>query len=383
MFNFMFKKKFLFIIFFFVSILLILNPTANCANRPFNPFLSGNPIGEPMVSLGSVAIEKEILTVDLRELANFQRNQAIEFLADTSTRLITVETTYKLVNSGSAQNVTFTFFGDESTFKAGTNTGLWLDDQAVAIEFFDSEEKQLPLSWGIPINTPAVEKDWKIPYRPSVKSSSIRFKLEVPSGKHNVKVRYMAQPSTYLLGDQTIPWQFVYMLTPARDWVGFTGLDATIYIPKGWEFNSNLTLNSDGEKITGSWLSLPANALTLTVRTPVPNVFSVSIFAWLLGPGLCLFAGTMIGKLMRRYNKSLALAIPLSILIGVGWSSLIFLSMTYDQNHLKTLVGEHQLCRPNGSFIKIASFPIIMAVGIVLAQVSAFFSHRNVVESKR
>ncbi len=381
MLTFMFKKKFLFIILFFL-VLLIPNPIT-AANRPFNPFLSGNAIGEPTISLGTVILERETVTVDLRGLANFQRSQAIEFLADTSPRLIVMESTYKVTNKGDSQSVGFTFFGDDSTFKAGTNTGLWIDDQAVPIESFDTEQKQLPLSWGIPINTSAIEKEWKVPYRPSVRSSSIYFKVEVPSGSHLIKVRYLAQPSTYLLGDGSIPWQFVYILTPARDWVGFTGLDATIYIPKGWEFASNVVLNNDGEKLTGSWPTLPTNALSLTVRTPVPNFFPISTFAWLLGPVMCLALGSIVGAFMKRQGRNLALAIPISVFLGVAWASLIFFSMSYDQNHLKALVGENQLCRPNGSFIKIASFPIIMALGIVLAHVSAFFSHRNVVENKR
>ncbi len=383
--RFRFKKNILltpFIFFIFSSVIFSINPKIVNAARPFNPFLAGNSIGEPMIDLGSVFIEKETLTIDLRGLSSFQRSQMLEFTSEYSPRLALVQTLYKIRNDKESQNITLTFFGDIMSFKPNTNTGVWLDEQAINMEPFNSTEKELPINWGIPNYTPSVQGGWRIPYRPLIKSPNIEFKVQIPKGSHTLRVSYFAQPSTYLQGEETIPWQFVYVLTPARDWVGFTGLDATIYIPKGWQYASNTKLTSEGEKITGTWQSLPANSLSLTVQIPSPSFFKLGIIAWLMGLMLCLSIGILTGKLFRLYKFSLVFAIPISIVSGIIWASLIFFLMSYDQNHLRFLVGENQLARPNNSFVKIASLPFAFAIGLGLTQIAAFFSHRNVVENK-
>ncbi|KAF0247389.1 MAG: hypothetical protein FD167_3210 [bacterium] len=382
--RFRFKKNILlipFVFFIFLSAIFSINPKRVNAARPFNPFLAGNSIGEPMMDLGSVFVEKETLTIDLRELANFQRSQTLEFTSEYSPRLALVQTLYKIRNDKEPQNITLTFFGDIMSFKP-TNTGVWLNEQAINMENFDTTEKELPINWGIPNYTPSVQGSWRIPYRPLIKSPNIEFKVQIPTGSHTLRVSYFAQPSTYLQGEETIPWQFVYVLTPARDWVGFTGLDTTIYIPKGWQYASNIKLTSEGEKIIGAWQSLPSNCLSLTVQIPRPNFFKLGILAWFFGLMLCLSIGILTGKLFRLYKCSLVFAIPISIISGVIWASLIFFLMSYDQNHLRLLVGENQLARPNNSFVKIASLPFAFTIGLALTQIAAFFSHRNIVENK-
>lgn len=382
-----FRFKFFSIFFIFFIFLIFLSASFSStpvlsANRPFNPFLAGNSIGEPMMDLGSVVVEKETLTIDLRGLANFQRSQMIEFTSEYSPRLALVQAVYKVRNDKEPQNISLTLFGDMMSFKPNTNTGVWLNDQAIDMQAFDSTEKELPISWGIPNYTPSVKGEWRVPYRPLLKTPTLEFKLQIPTGSHTIRICYLAQPSTYLQGEDTMPWQFVYVLTPARDWVGFTGLDATIYIPKGWQFASNLKLNSDAEKIHGTWQSLPSNSLALTVQIPTPSFFKFGILALLFGPIFCLALGNFTGKILKRYGYSLVLAIPISLLAGIIWASLIFFMMSYDQNQLKLLVGENQLARPNNSFVKIASLPFAFTLGIALAQVAAFFSHRNIVETK-
>jgi hypothetical protein len=375
---------YIFFIFFILFVFLFATPDLSKveANKPFNPFLAGNSIGEPAIELGSVVVEKEDLTIDLRELANFQRSQIIEFTSEYSPRLAFVEAVYKIRNDKEPQNITLTFFGDLMTFKPNTKSGIWLNGQEIKIDEFDSNEKDLPINWGIPNFTPSINGSWRIPYRPLIKSSTIKFKLEVPTGSHSLKVCYFAQPSTYLQGEETIPWQFVYVLSPARDWVGFSNLDTTIYIPKGWRFSSNVKLTAEGEKIKGAWQALPSNSLSLTVQVPSPEFFKLGPFAWLIGLILCLTVGKIMGKTLKLYNRNLLLAMPVSVILGIVWVLLIFLLMTHDQNQLKLLVGEAQIARPNNSFVKIASLPFAFTIGVALTQVTAFFSHRNVVESK-
>ncbi|MBI4853982.1 MAG: hypothetical protein HY819_19465 [Acidobacteria bacterium] len=383
MFRFRFKKPFFVIFFiFFIFLFAIFSLDTTQASRPFNPFLAGNSIGEPTIDLGSVVVEGETLNIDLRELVNFKRSQMIEFTSEYSPRLAFIETLYKIRNDKAPQNITLTFFGDIMSFTPNTKSGVWLNDQAVVMENFDPTEKDLPINWGIPNFTPSVNGNWRIPYRPLIKSPIVKFNLEVPTGTHTLKVAYFAQPSTYLQGEETIPWQFVYVLTPARDWVGFSNLDTTIYIPKGWQFSSNVKLTAEGEMLKGSWQSLPANSLSLTIQIPSPNFFKLGILAWLIGLALCLSLGNLTGKLLRRYKKSLVLAMPISFILGIIWVLLVFFLVSYDQNHLKFLVGENQLARPNNSFVKIASLPFAFTLGVALTQITAFFSHRNIVENK-
>lgn len=383
--RFRFKKKFLFIPFvflIFLSALLSFPLKEVNASKPFNPFLAGNSIGEPMIDLGSVIVEKETLTIDLRELANFERSKMIEFTSEFSPRLAFIETLYKIRNDKESQNITLTFFGDAMSFMPNTKSGVWLNDTLVNLENFDTAEKDLPINWGIPNFTPSVNGNWRIPYRPLLKSPTIKFKVEVPTGNHTLRVAYFAQPSTYLQGEETIPWQFVYVLTPARDWVGFSNLDTKIYIPKGWKFASNIKLTSEGETVKGSWQSLPSSSLSLTVQIPSPSFFKLGILAWVIGLAIALTSGTLLGKLLALYKRSLALAMPVALLSGIVWVLLVFFLMSYDQNQLKLLVGESQLARPNNSFVKIASLPFAFVLGVALTQVAAFFSHRNVVEKK-
>lgn len=376
----MFKSLFVFI---FLTVFFASTYSINAANeiRIFNPFLSGNPIGEPIADLSSVVIEKESLTLDLRNLVNFHRNQILEFTSEHSPRLVTIETIYQVRNDKEEQAISLTFFADTMSFSSN-NTGVWLNDQAITDFSFDPTEKDLPINWGIPNNTPSIDGTWLVAYRPQLKSGSIRFNLSIPTGTHKIRVCYLAQPTTYLQGDETIPWQIVYSLTQTRDWVGFKSLDATIYIPKGWQFASNNKLNNEDGKLTATWLTPPSNSLALTVQTPIPRFFKTSFLAWLLSPILCLLLGKLIGKLLYQYKQTLILSIPISISLGAIWALSIYFSMTYDQDHLKFLVGENQLTRPSGSFIKIATLPIAFALGFVLTQATAFFSHRNIVEKK-
>lgn len=282
-------------------------PAAAHANAAA-PSQGGNAGSEP-TGLEQVFILRETLSVDLRRLA----------AADG--QLILVEAVYELENRGAERRLDLVFaFG--SAYK---DFKVWLDDQPVGSQPVRLSEQ--PPGWDAPDTTPWLggrELDYaggSMSYHRDRESE--RFNPNVPPGKHRLRVSYAVTPTQYTNSPVRL-WQFAYVLAPAREWAGFGGLDVTVSAPEGWTVVTKPKLEAVGGELKGRFDQLPADALALTARAPIPSSYQLANYSLLLLFLLAVFAvpAAIIFFALRRGYR-----LRLSWLWGVGaallWALLI------------------------------------------------------------
>jgi len=286
-------------------LLLLLVPTVVRANIS-SPVRPGQLNGEPN-GLQNVVITRETLTIDLRPLA--EAEQAL------------VEAIYQLHNPGGEKRLELVFAVASSNIR---EFEVWLDERAVSS--YVAEQKQWPERWKVPAETPALDPEVKLGYQVEsqlIAEQPLAFTIMLPPGPHTLKARYKSDAGRNLLGKPTVYWQFAYMLSPARDWAGFGGLDITVHLPSGWKHAITPALQREGDVLRGSFANVPADYFALTVQAPTPRSYDLlgSLLTVLFG--LVVAAGG-IGICWRGWNRKTSDRIYLVAgLCAALWAGLI------------------------------------------------------------
>jgi hypothetical protein len=288
-------------------------PSAALANAAA-PSQGGSAGGEP-TGLEQVFILRESLNIDLRRLETAEAHDG---------QLITVEAVYELENGGAERRLELVFaFG--SAYK---DFRVWLDDRPVGSQPVGLKDQ--PRSWDAPHTTPWLDGR-RLDYAGGSRSrqgtsESESFNPVVPPGRHRLRATYSVTPTRYA-GSPVRYWQFAYVLAPAREWAGFGGLDVTVSAPKGWTVVTEPKLEVEGGDFKGHFDRLPADALALTARAPVPFYYHVAEYFFLLLFLLAVFAFPVPLILFARGR---GYRLRLSWLWGVGaallWGLLILVS---------------------------------------------------------
>ena len=231
---------------------------------------------------------------------------------------IDVSVAYSITNRGPAREVALVFAsGAPNT--AGFS--VMLDGQPIAAQ--PAISVTLPAEWMPPATTPGLDStdllyldppqqmrtdagavvDWR--HYPSSfarsTTSTYAFTVTIPTGNSALAVQYRAEPQQYRSGgytDNLNAYQFAYVLAPARAWDGFGGLDVTVRLPACWLAASRPGLTQVGGELRGTFESVPADALALTVAPcaasrPAVTLCSPSAFILPLGAlGIVLYRRT-------------------------------------------------------------------------------------------
>jgi hypothetical protein len=239
------------------AILLLLAITS-VAHGNFGSYSGG--WGAELTGLRNVRIVSEQLTIDLRGCDGSEMGENEFRVRQPVGR---VEAIYTLGNAGSAHEVWLVFASGLKIEESGLQ--VTLDDRQVHINHVTRERSD---GRPLPRDTPGFNGGANCPFM-TFDSANFSVRLTLPSGPSTLRVRFRT-----LIGNDrsTRPaccWQFVYLLSPARDWGGFDKLDVRVLLPAGWEAVTNLDVQPDGDTLSGSFDRLPADALTLTLRMPV------------------------------------------------------------------------------------------------------------------
>src|SRR5688500_2611724 len=175
---------------------------ANMAEPP-EPYTlrPGTSAGEPAGGLRDAVIEHETLRFDLRP-----REDGKPVLVDAA---------YRVRNDGAPRELDLLFVADGLARGA---TSVTVDGRPVAST--PGAAGALPRSWRPPATTPGFDSAGAtIPYE-SRRQGTLSFRVRLPAGRHEIRVRYPAEATVYSVNELTPVWQLGYVLAPARDWGG-------------------------------------------------------------------------------------------------------------------------------------------------------------------
>lgn len=284
-------------------------PVAALANAAIQ-YYPGATGTEPS-GLRQIHIVSEDLIIDLRGLAA-QTKDAQKILVDAG---------YELDNRGGEQTVELVFvFG--SSYE---DFQVWLDDHELASRDAAANEKTgSPASWRVPDHTPQFDGG-KLDYNGGEGASERRvFTATIRPGRHRLRARYAAPPSTHNDTPQRY-WQFSYILAPAREWGGFGQLNVKIYAGKDWAVAVTPELRREGDVLSGRFDGIPADHIALTAQAPLPAAYKA-----IQALSLMLFAVILLGGavFLGVFGWRRGYRLPLFWLWGVGfsmlWAILIF-----------------------------------------------------------
>jgi len=327
----------------------------------------GSPLGEPAGGLRDVWIEHETLRMDLRPLAR--------------ARPALVEAVYRVRNEGAARTLDLLFVANGLADGATT---VSVDGRPVAAT---RGAAVLPPSWRAPAATPplATADTAPLPYEPRGEGT-LAFRVALPAGRHEVRVRYAAEASAYQQNDLTPIWQLGYVLAPARDWAGFGALDVRVEVPRGWSARSSLPLRRDGNALAGTFRGVPANAIALSVQKPEPSSGPWYLLWLALAAGalaLCGMAAWRLGAALGRRGRSSAWALPASTGMTIAWTAAAALGYSA----IPTLVGwqagpyvGEYAVRSLGygsTILLLLLIPVMLVLGIAVLQSAAVRGRRR------
>ena len=279
---------------------------ANMAQRYFSGTRSGEPGG-----IKGIAIEHEELSFDLRPLAAHDAAQirARYFVDNTSGADVTAPLVFVAGAAASSLIVTL----DGTALRDGETRPLTRE-----------EMQALPAAWNPPMSTPGFDGD-NIGYG-TEDNASFTFTLAIPTGKHEIVVTYSARAALDRSGGggDTYLWQLGYVLSPAKEWAKFGGLDVTVDVPAGWDVATSPKLARTGDTLRGKFPTLPGDTIGITTRAPTSFVHGVLQIAM---PVLLLvvFVGGIVLLVIvgRRTRDRLTGARSTAFLAAVGWALAI------------------------------------------------------------
>jgi hypothetical protein len=328
---------------------------------------TGSSLGEPAGGLRDVFIEHETLRLDLRALAKGEP--------------VPVEAAYRVRNDGPARAVELLFVADGLARGA---TSVTVDGRTVAAT--PGAAGALPPGWRPPATTPAFgSAGATLPYR-SRREGTLSFRVRLPVGRHEIRVRYPAEATAYSVNELTPVWQLGYVLGPAREWGGFGGMEVRVEAPHGWRVRTEPALKREGDALVGSWNGLPADALSLSAQQPEPAagpwylLWGVLTLAGLVGIGRL---GWRLGAALGRKGKTGWWALPASAALSAGWTaaSAVLYSSVPSLVKWRTgpFAGEYALrAMSYGSTILLLLLvPVMLLVGLVVVQQCAVSARRR------
>jgi hypothetical protein len=284
-----------------------------------NPISAGSMLGDPSGALRSVEIVHEDLLIDLRPLRT----------ADSAL----VEASYRIRNTGPAERVELLFVA--VAMQAGSDA-VWLDGRPAPA----TSGAPVPVAWRPPATTPPLVSGHGLAYG-TRDNDGILFTLDLAPGEHVIRVRYRAVATRQSVSeDPLVYWQLAYVLSPARNWKSFGGLRATVLVPPAWSVSSDPPLDRHGDSLVGSWSSLPADALALTLQAPHPNRLmarlndlAIDLLLAIGGVYVCIRLGRRLGAWMARRRWPAIAALPAGIAFGLVWGAAVLLgwSLQSDQ----------------------------------------------------
>lgn len=371
-----------------VTLLLLLSAAAGAranmaarqpASRP------GDAPHEPEGGLKSERILSETLVLDMRPLK--ERRPAV------------VEATYVVNNDAGEHSLELVFVA--ASMRPGAawvwkgykwspvqgrpeaERGVWLDGRPVEASAA-ADETGLPAAWAPPSTTPGLKPgQGALPFK-SEGSGTLSFRVTLTPGRHELRVRYEARPGAYAdARSDAVYWQLGYVLSPAREWAGFGGLDAKVLLPAGWSAASRPEMRREGDALVAHWDGLPADTLAVTAQTNEKTLYDPGVF-WtvlLILGGLftapAAFAGWQIGKQLGRRGRTSMwglLASPLVALLLYALSYVIASALSAPR------APEQAAFNQVGDYSLIVTFFIFVAataLHFLVAQVTTYIARRR------
>jgi hypothetical protein len=283
------------------------------------PYYTDGQIAAEPSGLAGIAISREALDIDMRDLFPNPRATHEQVDSPEIRNPIVVSAVYSLTNRGPAREVGLVFASGAPSTAAFSVT---LDGQPVAA--LPAADVTVPEAWQPPATTPGLEGSDLRYLEPPVGLTGVEgtvswghspqtfarsttatyaFTVTIPAGESVLAVKYHAEPQQYRSGgytDNLNSFQFAYVLAPARAWDGFGGLDVTVRLPSCWQAASRPRLTRVGDELRGSFESVPADALALTVApcdAARPTVTVCGTFGLILPLGAL---GIVLGRRARR-----------------------------------------------------------------------------------
>ena len=334
---------------------------------------AGSSVGDPMGGLRDVVVERETLRFDLRPLAEGKP--------------VLVEAAYRVRNDGAARALDLLFVADGLARGA---TRVTVDGRAVASR--QGVAGALPPSWRPPATTPAFDSAGAtLPYQ-SRREGTLAFNVQLPAGRHEIRVRYPADATAYSVNDLTPVWQLGYVLAPARDWGGFGEIDVRVEAPHGWRVRTEPALRREGDALVGAWNGLPADAISISAQKPEPSsspwylVWGLMTMGGLVGIG---WIGWKVGASLGRKGKSIAWALPAAAVLSIVWtaaSAIVYANVpALVKWQTGPYPGEYALRSMSygSTILLLLLVPVMLLVGLVVVQSSAVAGRRRALRETR
>ncbi|MEZ5426552.1 MAG: hypothetical protein R2747_09830 [Pyrinomonadaceae bacterium] len=341
--------------------------SANAGPPSYGGSVAADPNG-----LEEIFITRENLLIDLRRLG--------QLTSKTEEKTVWVEAVYEMENRGEEKNQKLVFaVGSENA----ADFQLWfdevpLDGSGSKIEIVNDLSK-LPETWQHPKQTPWHEDTFggensKLDYLPSsVKSMS--FELKIPPGKHTLKAKYRSEATQFVDLSPLIVWQFAYILAPAREWAGFGSLDATVFVPEGWDTVTSPELKSEGGGVLrGTFDGIPADSIAISTRSILPWSYRLSQIGSLIFLFLVILPFPAWGhKLVRRKGYRFPRIWSWGIGFGISWGILFivagFLAIigpAFTVPGSQASIYGEPLVMTFLLFIVLCTSPVLMIIGSIL-----------------
>jgi hypothetical protein len=226
----------------------------------------------------------------------------------------------------------------------------------------DAEVARFPAAWSAPVTTPSTDGGTPLGYDIlEGRTRAAAFEVSMPPGKHELVITYKATASWRKGEAPTIVYQLGYVLSPARDWGSFGTLDVTVDVPAGWRAAVSPALQRKGDTLTGTFPSLPADTIGITMRAPTSALYGVMQYLLPL-LALLVFVGGWIGMRalgrMRGRAEDLRPTWPISLPASILWAIAISISGGFAAMRAEILLPEGQ----SGTYGYGAAFGVLLAV---------------------
>ena len=354
----------------------------------------GDAPREPAGQLESVRILSETLVIDMRPLEQL--------------RPAVVEANYRVRNDGETIRLPLVFvatarvpgegngpwvWGGARWVQAdkssgddrGADRGVWLDGRPVDVILRgETEHARLPEAWAPPGSTPSLEPGGKpLPYE-ARGNDTIDYYVTLSPGEHTLRVRYVALPGAYAdVSSDAVYWQLGYVLSPAREWAGFGGLEVKVLLPAGWRSAAHPEMRREGDALVAHWDGLPADTLAVTAQTDEETVYDPARFwkALLILGGLftapAALAGWKLGAWLGRRGRTSAWGLLVSPFVVV-----LLYALSYVMASALSAPGAPEQAAFNriGNYNLILTFLIFVAVTcwhLLAAQIATYVSRRR------
>jgi hypothetical protein len=150
-------------------------------------------------------------------------------------------------------------------------------------------------------------------------ATPLGFRLAVPPGRHDLAISFGADAVRHHHDEPTLLRQFAYVLSPARTWADFGGLDVTVHVPPGWRAAVAPAMRHEGDTLRATFATVPADSIALTVQAPAGWYTPVKYATLALFALVALGGGFVVARWTRARERRRQLSLaPASVLVGLG-----------------------------------------------------------------